>query len=448
MEIKDKKILIYGLGITGISSIKALSSMGAQVYIYDSKKKEDLAEVFKEIEGFSYKYWEKESDIDWKQLDILLKSPGIRLDNPLVVKAKEEGLDLVSDLELAYRIWGGDRMIAITGTNGKTTTTSLVSHILDRAGIKNHLVGNIGIGLLWKMYENPKDYFVLESSSFQLASVDEFNPALAAIINISEDHLDWHGSYEDYIEAKLNISRRMKKDQVLILNHDDPLYDRMVMETEAEIIDVSTKTVLEDGYYLDGSSLSYRGIEIINRKEISLVGLHNVQNILFAIALTSAMNIDLRIIREAITSFRGVEHRIEFVDKIKDVSYYNDSKGTNVDSSLNALRGFEGPVILIAGGYDKNVDFDQLFEERDKIKGLLLIGQTKYKLYEVGKKYGLENIELLNDLNEAVTRAYSMADSGDVVLLSPACASWGMYRNFEERGEHFKKLVKRLAEKK
>ena len=370
MEIKDKKILIYGLGITGISSIKALSSMGAQVYIYDSKKKEDLAEVFKEIEGFSYKYWEKESDIDWKQLDILLKSPGIRLDNPLVVKAKEEGLDLVSDLELAYRIWGGDRMIAITGTNGKTTTTSLVSHILDRAGIKNHLVGNIGIGLLWKMYENPKDYFVLESSSFQLASVDEFNPALAAIINISEDHLDWHGSYEDYIEAKLNISRRMKKDQVLILNHDDPLYDRMVMETEAEIIDVSTKTVLEDGYYLDGSSLSYRGIEIINRKEISLVGLHNVQNILFAIALASAMNIDLRIIREAITSFRGVEHRIEFVDKIKDVSYYNDSKGTNVDSSLNALRGFEGPVILIAGGYDKNVDFDQLFEERDKIKGL------------------------------------------------------------------------------
>lgn len=448
MEIKDKKILIYGLGITGISSIKALSSMGAQVYIYDSKKKEDLAEVFKEIEGFSYKYWEKESDIDWKQLDILLKSPGIRLDNPLVVKAKEEGLDLVSDLELAYRIWGGDRMIAITGTNGKTTTTSLVSHILDRAGIKNHLVGNIGIGLLWKMYENPKDYFVLESSSFQLASVDEFNPALAAIINISEDHLDWHGSYEDYIEAKLNISRRMKKDQVLILNHDDPLYDRMVMETEAEIIDVSTKTVLEDGYYLDGSSLSYRGIEIINRKEISLVGLHNVQNILFAIALTSAMNIDLRIIREAITSFRGVEHRIEFVDKIKDVSYYNDSKGTNVDSSLNALRGFEGPVILIAGGYDKNVDFDQLFEERDKIKGLLLIGQTKYKLYEAGKKYGLENIELVNDLNEAVTRAYSMADSGDVVLLSPACASWGMYRNFEERGEHFKKLVKRLAEKK
>lgn len=448
MEIKDKKILIYGLGITGISSIKALSSMGAQVYIYDSKKKEDLAEVFKEIEGFSYKYWEKESDIDWKQLDILLKSPGIRLDNPLVVKAKEEGLDLVSDLELAYRIWGGDRMIAITGTNGKTTTTSLVSHILDRAGIKNHLVGNIGIGLLWKMYENPKDYFVLESSSFQLASVDEFNPALAAIINISEDHLDWHGSYEDYIEAKLNISRRMKKDQVLILNYDDPLYDRMVMETEAEIIDVSTKTVLEDGYYLDGSSLSYRGIEIINRKEISLVGLHNVQNILFAIALASAMNIDLRIIREAITSFRGVEHRIEFVDKIKDVSYYNDSKGTNVDSSLNALRGFEGPVILIAGGYDKNVDFDQLFEERDKIKGLLLIGQTKYKLYEAGKKYGLENIELVNDLNEAVTRAYSMADSGDVVLLSPACASWGMYRNFEERGEHFKKLVKRLAEKK
>lgn len=448
MEIKDKKILIYGLGITGISSIKALSSMGAQVYIYDSKKKEDLAEVFKEIEGFSYKYWEKESDIDWKQLDILLKSPGIRLDNPLVVKAKEEGLDLVSDLELAYKIWGGDRMIAITGTNGKTTTTSLVSHILDRAGIKNHLVGNIGIGLLWKMYENPKDYFVLESSSFQLASVDEFNPALAAIINISEDHLDWHGSYEDYIEAKLNISRRMKKDQVLILNHDDPLYDRMVMETEAEIIDVSTKTVLEDGYYLDGSSLSYRGIEIINRKEISLVGLHNVQNILFAIALASAMNIDLRIIRESITSFRGVEHRIEFVDKIKDVSYYNDSKGTNVDSSLNALRGFEGPVILIAGGYDKNVDFDQLFEERDKIKGLLLIGQTKYKLYEAGKKYGLENIELVNDLNEAVTRAYSMADSGDVVLLSPACASWGMYRNFEERGEHFKKLVKRLAEKK
>ncbi len=448
MEIKDKKILIYGLGITGISSIKALSKMGTQVYVYDSKDKKDLEKVFKDLEGFDYSYVEEVEAIDWKNLDYMLKSPGIRRDNSLVKLARDQGLEVVSDLELAYRIWGGSRMIAITGTNGKTTTTSLVAHILSQAGIKNHLVGNIGIGLLWKMYENPDDYFVLESSSFQLASVEEFNPFLGAIINISEDHLDWHGSYEDYISSKLNLARRMTENQSLILNYEDPLYDRMVSETRADIIRVSTKRKLEDGYYLDGKSLSYRGIEIINRDEISLVGIHNVENILFAIALTSSMNVDLRVIREAIMTFKGVAHRIEYVDKIKGVSYYNDSKGTNVDSTVNALRGFENQVILIAGGYDKNVAFDQIFEGRKNIKSLLLIGQTKYKLYETAKNHGVKNIELLNSLSEAVTRAYSLAQDGDVVLLSPACASWGMYDNFEQRGNDFKKAVQRLAERK
>lgn len=445
MEIKDKKIIVFGAGVTGISSVKALSRLGSKVYLYNTNHDENYEKALVELKDFAFEEIINIEDINWDLMDYVLKSPGIRLDNEFVLLANEHMVEVVSDIELAYLIWPEAKFLAITGTNGKTTTTSLLSSILTAADVKNRVVGNIGVGLLWEILEYGIDtVYVLEISSFQLASCKSFKSNIAALTNIRPDHLDWHGGIDEYIDAKLQITRNQSDKDVIIVNADDSSSEKVRELTKAKIREVSTQKGISVGSYCLSDNIFIDGRESsIVRSDLTLVGDHNVQNMLFAIEMAVAFGIDEYNIKEGIKGFKPIEHRIEPVREIYGVKYYNDSKGTNPDSTLKAIEGFKENIILIAGGYDKKANYDILFDGKDNIKRLILIGETKHDIKASASKFGIVSV-LCKDLEEAVKESYKIAVDGDVVLFSPACASWGMYKDFEERGKHFKELVNNL----
>lgn len=436
MEIKDKKIIVFGLGITGISSIKALAEMGADTYVYDDRSFEQVKEILEKIVDQKYTFINSMEEIRWEDFYCIVKSPGIRLDNRLLVEARKNGLPVYSDIELAYKIWGGDKFIAVTGTNGKTTITSMVAHILNYAGVRAKIVGNIGVGLLYEMLTNGLDYiYVLELSSFHLSSIEDFRASVAIISNVAVDHLDWHGSVENYQEAKTNIFKNAKSSDKIILNKDDEFLSSLKL-ANAKYFSLKEES---DAYYKDGKINYYSGE--FDRNKLKLLGNHNVANTLAAILAVEEFAIDDETLVDAVAAFKSIEHRIEYVNTLNGVSYYNDSKGTNIDSTKVALEGFEDNVILIAGGYDKNVSFDVLFDGNKNIKQLILFGATKEKLKSSAEKFNIENIKVVHNLDQAVSLAKEIAVEGDSVLFSPACASWDMYKSYEERGRHFKSLV-------
>ena len=444
-DVKNKNIIVFGLGVTGISSVKALSALGANVYIYDANKNEKYHKTIEELSDSKVSAINDLLDIDWKNIDLVLKSPGIRLDQELIISALENNIEVISDIELAYRIWPNISMIGITGTNGKTTTTSLVSHILSCSGTKSKVVGNIGVGILDEVLTNGLDTtFVLEVSSFQLASSPNLKTKYAAILNISPDHIDWHGSFEEYKKCKIRLTSNQTKDDVIVLNNDDSYFSEICENTVAKIRRISSINAvnegsycLEDNIYRDGQIIS------IKRSDLKLVGDHNTQNLLFAIELAMAFGRSEDDISNGVKTFKPIEHRIEPVKVVNGAMYYNDSKGTNVDSTVKAIGGFKEPIILIAGGYDKKATYDDLFDGVKNLKEVILFGQRKFDIEATAKKYGIQTL-IVDDLEQAVKRAYDIALDKDVVLFSPACASWGMYNNFEERGRHFKELVNKL----
>lgn len=445
MDLKDKNIIVFGLGLSGKSSVKALSKLGANVFIYDDRSHEEMQYDVFEISEYDFRIIQEDVDINWDDIYCVIKSPGIKPDNEFLQLANENNVEVLSDIEIAYRVFNFDKVISVTGTNGKTTVTSLINHILNENGLESKIVGNIGVGLLWEMYLN-KDrdlYYVLELSSFQLHSIKNFNTAISIITNISEDHIDWHGSYKNYIEDKFNIFKNKKTCDLLILNKDDEILNKIVCDSRIKYFSLSENV---DCYFED-DCIVVDG-ERIERNNIKLVGKHNIQNVMASILAAKELGLNIEQIKAAIKTFNSIEHRIEFVTTINGVSYYNDSKGTNIDSTVVAIDGFDSNIILIAGGYDKNNDFDDLFEDVDKYKALVLIGQTKEKIKETAIKYGLEDIYIVETMEDAVKRCFEIADQGDTVLLSPASASWGMYKNYEERGNHFKKLVKSYEKKK
>lgn len=442
MDIKNKNIIVFGLGITGISSIKALSKLSAKVYVYEDSDYDSIKSKVEKIKSYDFEIIENIENINWNEIYCVIKSPGIRLDNPFIKLAEKNKAEVISDIEIAYRIYGGENIIAITGTNGKTTITTLINYLLNKLGSKSEIAGNIGVGLLWQMFNAKKDtYFVLECSSFQLASIRDFKPKFAIISNITPDHIDWHGSFENYKEAKFNIFKNMTSEDLLILNKDD----KILKEISKENIKYFSINEKADIYY-DGKYIIYKDKKM-DRTKIHLIGNHNVQNIMAAFLVLLNLNYDFEEISKYIEKFKGIEHRIEYVAEINGVKYYNDSKGTNTDSTKVALEGFEKNVILIAGGYDKNVEFDELFINNKNIKLLILMGATRDKIEKTAIKYGIKNIYKVNNMKEAVKIAFENAIKGDTVLLSPACASWGLYNNYEDRGKDFKELVK-IYEKK
>lgn len=443
IDLKNKNIIVFGLGISGKSAIKALSNLGAKVLVYDDRDHDEIMKDIYEISEFSFDLIHEDVDIDWSEIFCVIKSPGIRLDNDLIKTALKNNIEVISEIELAYRLFGGDNFVAITGTNGKTTVTSMTAHLLNEAGIKAKVVGNIGVGLLWEMTQNKDNcIYVLELSSFQLASVDQFRAKINIITNITPDHLDWHGTFLDYKNSKLNLIKNLENNDVLILNMDDPELSNIKhnnvryfsLKHEADAFLKNRKIFLGDSAF--------------DREDLILVGDHNVANAMAAILAAKEVGASLDEINKGIKTFSPIEHRIEFVAEIDGVSYYNDSKGTNIDSTRMALKGFDEDIVLIAGGYDKHVKFESLFENVSNIKSLLLFGENKKYIEEAAIKAGIKDITSFSNLDDCMDYIFREAYSDCTVLFSPASASWDMYTSYEERGKHFKEIVNKYEKSK
>lgn len=452
MDLKDKNVLVLGLGISGVSTVKALDKLGANMVISDTKSQEELKDYIDEIKDIDVKYVLGTNKVLLENIDLIVKSPGVPLDLQIIKEAKTKDIEVITDLELAYRINPNRNIIAITGTNGKTTTATLTGEYFKKAGYNTYVMGNIGVGVLWNMINSrDDDIFVIEASSFQLENTYEFKPKISLILNITPDHLNWHKTFKNYVNAKKKIFKNQGKDEYTVLNYDDPLLRDMKDEIKSNLIwfsvdkELSKGIYIEDGYIVidDGNEIK----KVVKTEEIKILGKHNLENALASVAVGWIMGLDIDIIRDVLKTFPGVEHRIEYVDTIDGVKFYNDSKGTNSDASIKAIEAVSRPIILIAGGMDKGTEFDDfILSFNGKVKALVLLGETKEKIKETAYKYGFEKVYLVKDMEEAVRKSFQLANRGDNILLSPACASWDMYHSFEARGEHFKGIVSSLKE--
>ena len=443
-----KNVLLIGLAKTGVSTIKYLSKMGSNVVVNDIKTKEDLKEILedlKEIENIEYILGKHIENIE--NIDLVVVSPGVPLDLPFIKNIKEK-VEVIGEVELSYRLSSLPKIIGITGTNGKTTTTSLVSSIFKEAKEDVFTVGNIGNPVIDTVDVATKEsVLVTELSSFQLESIDTYKPHISAILNFSEDHLNRHHTMEEYIKAKCNIYKNQDENDYLILNYDDILV-RNLRDTKAKKIYFSCDSILEKGVYLDENEDIIinidKKINLMNKNELKIRGKHNVQNAMAGIAISYIYGIDVSIIKNALKNFSGVEHRQELVKNINGITFINDSKATNPDSSIKAINSYEN-IILIAGGMDKENDFENLLENaKGRVKSLVLLGETSQKIKDLALKKGFDDVNIVANMKEAVSMSYEKANEGDIVLLSPACASWDMYKSFEVRGRDFKENVNSL----
>lgn len=443
-----KNVLLIGLAKTGVSTIKYLSKMGSNVVVNDIKTKEDLKEILedlKEIENIEYILGKHIENVE--NIDLVVVSPGVPLDLPFIKNIKEK-VEIIGEVELSYRLSNLPKIIGITGTNGKTTTTSLVSSIFKEAKEDVFTVGNIGNPVIDTVDVATKEsVLVTELSSFQLESIDTYKPHISAILNFSEDHLNRHHTMEEYIKAKCNIYKNQDENDYLILNYDDILV-RNLRDTKAKKIYFSCDSILEKGVYLDENEDIIinidKKINLMNKNELKIKGKHNVQNAMAGIAISYIYGIDVSIIKNALKNFSGVEHRQELVKNINGITFINDSKATNPDSSIKAINSYEN-IILIAGGMDKENDFENLLENaKGRVKSLVLLGETSQKIKDLALKKGFDDVNIVANMKEAVSMSYEKANEGDIVLLSPACASWDMYKSFEVRGRDFKENVNSL----
>lgn len=450
MQIKDKKVLVIGAAVTGVPVVRQLHNLGAKIILNDFKKVDELNEVIMEIEQLPVRLVAGGHPIGLaEECDFVVISPGVPLDIPLVQKAKALGKEVISEIELAYRLTSTP-IAAITGTNGKTTTTALLGEIMQASGRKTYITGNIGRAMIQEV-ENakPEDVFVLEVSSFQLESTSSFKPKVAAILNITPDHLNRHKTMENYINTKCKVFDNQDDGDFTILNGDDPETIKLADRTKGKVLLFSRKREVPQGAYVENGfiviRLGNKKDTIIHKDKIYILGDHNLENALAAALMAYCMGVEPTVIAETLESFKGVEHRIEYVKELDGVVYYNDSKGTNTDASIKAIEAMKRPTLIIAGGYDKGSEFDDFIKAfGNVIKHMVLIGKTADKLETTARKYGFINIHRAKDLREAVRKCQELAEPGDSVLLSPACASYDMFTNYEERGRLFKQYVGEL----
>ena len=451
--ITDKKIVVIGSGVSGVGVVKLLEAAGAVPTLYDSNEKLTEAEVRKRLpEGSKCKVVLGEFPENLKkETELVVLSPGVPVDLPLVEELRTNGAAIWGEVELAYH-FGKGKIAAITGTNGKTTTTTLVGEIFKSYYPEVFVVGNIGTAYTQealKMTDN--SVIAAEISSFQLETIENFHPKVSAILNITPDHLNRHHTMQCYIETKEKIAENQTRDDTCVLNYDDEETRRFGGSCKASVLYFSREHILDQGVYMDGTAIVYADesvrTKICDVSELKLLGTHNYENVMAAVAIAAAMGVPFPYIRETVIHFTAVEHRIEFVAEKKGVAYYNDSKGTNTDASIKAVQAMNRPTIVIGGGYDKHVTFDDWIAcFGDKVKWLVLLGQTANQIAETAKKHGFTHIVFTESLEEAVQVCAGKAESGDAVLLSPACASWGMFDNYEQRGRMFKDYVRALPE--
>ncbi len=453
MNLKNKRVMVIGMALSGLEAGKYLSHHGAIVTIFDSKEESELKEALDYLDNIDIKVETGLNPESAEGFDLIVLSPGVPTNLSFIKKAVANGVEVIGELELAGAVSKG-RVIAITGTNGKTTTTALTGEIFKKAGKDVRVVGNIGIpAISVSELTNKESYLITEVSSFQLESIKNYKPVTAAILNITPDHLNRHGSMDSYIDAKKRIFMNMNDGQI-VLNYDNDITRRIGENIKAkglEIIFFSTSKELENGVYVSNGEICinrFKSKKIVCRTdEIFIPGRHNLENALAAAAIADCHGIAVKTIRESLITFEGVEHRIEFVDEIRGVKYYNDSKGTNPDASIKAIEAFDGPIVLIAGGMDKGSDFSMLIESFNmKVKEMIVLGETKEKIIAAAEKKGFHDIFRVEDMKSAVIRASAIAKKGDCVLLSPACASWDMYKSYEYRGKDFKDRVKELRD--
>lgn len=447
----SQKVLVAGTGISGIAAAKLLLAQGGEVVLYDGNEKlsvDDLKAKFDEGAKVTVVLGELKK-LDCAGVELAVISPGISLEAPFVSVLDSANIPIWSEIELAYHCTKG-KIAAITGTNGKTTTTALTGEIMKHYYNSVFVVGNIGDPYALHALETEDDSVtVAEISSFMLETIMDFRPNVSAITNITPDHLDRHKTMECYIQVKEGIARNQTEEDTCVLNYDDPVLREFGQTLKCKVLYFSRKEKLESGLFMDGDMIMYKHDgkteEVLNVNELNIIGGHNHENVMTAVGISLSLGVPMDVIREACKTFKAVEHRIEFVRERFGVTYYNDSKGTNPDAAIQAIKAMPGPTLLIAGGYDKHSEYDEWIESFDgKVRYLVLIGQTRDKIAECAKKHGMYDIMYAEDLKEAVQVCASYANKGDYVLLSPACASWGQFKNFEERGTMFKEFVNAL----
>ncbi|MED1202165.1 UDP-N-acetylmuramoyl-L-alanine--D-glutamate ligase [Heyndrickxia acidicola] len=445
-EYKHKKILVLGLAKSGVSAAALLHKLGAFVTVNDKKPLGENPEAQGLLEqGIKVICGCHPIELLEEGFELIVKNPGIPYTNPLVEGALLRGIPVITEVELAYKISEAE-MIGITGTNGKTTTTTLIYEILKAdSGLNPLIAGNIGtVATEVAQIATEENQMVIELSSFQLMGIESFRPHIAIITNLYDAHLDYHGTRQEYAKAKSNITKNQTEEDLLIINADQQELLDLVSFTKAKIVPFSTKKYLENGCSLKDGSISFLGETLIERKDIVLPGDHNLENILAAVAASKLIGASDDAIRKVLTTFKGVKHRTQFVDVIEGRKFYNDSKATNILAAQSALNAFHEPVILLAGGLDRGNGFEELIPYMKNVKGMITFGQTAEKLEKAGREAGIEWIQRVDNVEKAVTAAFDISIPGDVILLSPACASWDQYKSFEIRGDIFIDAVHKL----
>ena len=448
MLVTGKKVLVFGSGISGIGAVKLLEDHGAEVVLYDGNESLDQASLREQLGEKTAIVLGEFPEHLLEELDLVVLSPGVPTDLPVILAMKEHGIQVIGEVELAYAFGKGD-VLAITGTNGKTTTTSLLGEIMKCHQEEVFVVGNIGnpyTVAAGQMTE--RSVAVAEMSSFQLESIETFRPKVSAILNFTPDHLNRHHTMEAYVEAKKQIAKNQTAEDYCVLNYEDERTKAFGEEVKAQVLYFSSAHKLERGIYLDDGKMIYKNPEeeiVCHVDELQILGIHNYENVMAAVAMAAVYGVPMDTIRKAILAFKGVEHRIEYVTEKDGVVYYNDSKGTNPDAAIKGIQAMNRKTVLIGGGYDKNSEYTEWIQAFDgKVKQLILIGATREKIAQDAEKCGFHDYVFADTFEEAVLLAAKTAKSGEAVLLSPGCASWGMFPNYEVRGEKFKEIVNSL----
>lgn len=448
MVVTGKKVLVFGSGISGIGAVQLLEAHGADVVLYDGNEKLDPASLKEQAGAKTEIVLGTFPEELMETLELVVLSPGVPTDLPVILAMKERGIQVIGEVELAYVFGKGD-VLAITGTNGKTTTTSLLGEIMKCYQEEVFVVGNIGnpyTVAAGKMTE--RSVAVAEMSSFQLESIETFRPKVSAILNFTPDHLNRHHTMEAYVDAKKQIAKNQTEEDYCVLNYEDEKTRAFGKEVKAQVLYFSSGHTLDRGIYLEDGKIIYKNPEeivVCRVDELQILGVHNYENVMAAVAMATVYGVPMETIRKAILAFKGVEHRIEYVTEKDGVVYYNDSKGTNPDAAIKGIQAMNRKTVLIGGGYDKDSEYTEWIQAFDgKVKKLILIGATKEKIARDAEKCGFYDYVYADTFEEAVLLAARTAKSGEAVLLSPACASWGMFPNYEVRGEKFKEIVNSL----
>ena len=443
-QFENKKVLVLGLAKSGESAARLLDKLGAIVTVNDGKPFEENPAAQSLLEdGIKVVTGGHPLELLDEDFALMVKNPGIPYSNSMIEKALEKGIPVLTEVELAYLISDAP-IVGITGSNGKTTTTTMIGEVLTAAGQNGLLSGNIGYPASQvAQTATDKDTLVMELSSFQLMGIQEFHPEIAVITNLMPTHIDYHGSFEDYVAAKWNIQSNMTAADYLVLNFNQELAKELATKTNATVVPFSTLEKV-DGAYLEDGLLYFRGEKVMAADEIGVPGSHNVENALATIAVAKLRGVDNETIKETLSAFGGVKHRLQFVDQINGVKFYNDSKSTNILATQKALSGFDNSkVILIAGGLDRGNEFDELVPDITGLKKMVILGQSAERVKRAADKAGVAYVDA-TDIADATRKASELAEEGDVVLLSPANASWDMYANFEVRGDLFIDTVAEL----